>query len=57
MASVSAENAIYVYFPNPNDGVPITLIASLDHLSCVAFQDSLATILRHLSAICSILGI
>ena len=57
MASVSAENAIYVYFPNPNDGIPITLIASLDHLSCVAFQDGLADILAHLSAICSILGI
>ena len=57
MASVSAENAIYVYFTNPNDGISITLIASLDHLSCVAFQDSLAAILGILSAICSILGI
>ena len=57
MASVSAENAIYVYFPNPNDGISITLIASLDHLSCVAFQDGLADILAQLSAICSILGI
>ena len=57
MASVSAENAIYVYFPNPNDGIPITLIASLDHLSCVAFQEVIANILANLSAICSILGI
>ena len=57
MASVSAENAIYVYFPNPNDGIPITLIASLDHLSCVAFQDILSAILGKLRTICPIIGI